>query len=185
MNKGLIAVLVVIAVIVVMGVSGYNSLVTMNEDTIGKWSQVENQLQRRNDLIPNLVNTVQGFASHEKSLIQDVTNARAQMMGAKTPDDVSKSNGELTGALSRLMVIVENYPQIKADANFRQLSDELAGTENRIAVARRDYNNAVQSLNTKIKSFPTNIYASIFGFSAKQYFQVEEAAKKVPVVSFK
>lgn len=185
MNKGLIAVVIVVAIILVMGVSGYNSLVTMNEDTVGKWSQVENQLQRRNDLIPNLVNTVQGFASHEKTLIQDVTNARAKMMGSRTPDDVSKANGELSGALSRLMVIVENYPQIKADANFRQLSDELAGTENRIAVARRDYNNAVQSFNTKIKSFPTNIYAGMFGFSAKQYFQVDEAAKKVPVVNFK
>lgn len=185
MNKGLIAALVVVAIIVVMGISGYNSLVTMNEDTAGKWSQVENQLQRRNDLIPNLVNTVQGFANQEKTVIQSVTDARAKMMGARTPDDVSKANGELTGALSRLMVMVENYPQIKSDANFRQLSDELAGTENRIAVARRDYNNAVQALNTKIKSFPTNIYAGMFGFSAKQYFQVEEAAKKVPVVNFK
>lgn len=185
MNKGLIAAIVVVLLIAVMGISGYNSLVTMNEDTAGKWSQVENQLQRRNDLIPNLVNTVQGFANQEKSIINSVTEARAKMMGAKTPDDVSKANGELTSVLSRLMVVVENYPQIKSDANFRQLSDELSGTENRLAVARRDYNNAVQALNTKIKSFPTNIYAGMFGFSAKQYFQVQESAKQVPVVNFK
>ena len=185
MNKSLIAVLVVVAIVLFMGVSGYNSLVSMNEDTVGKWSQVENQLQRRNDLIPNLVNTVQGFANQEKTLIQSVTEARAKMMGAKNPEDVSKANSELTGVLSRLMVVVENYPQIKSDANFRQLSDELAGTENRLAVARRDYNNAVQSFNTKIKSFPTNIYAGMFGFSTKQYFQVEESAKKAPVVNFK
>lgn len=185
MNKGLIAVLVVVAIVISMGIGGYNSLVTINEETTGKWSQVENQLQRRNDLIPNLVNTVQGFANHEKSLIQDVTDARSKMMGSRTPDDVSKANGELTGALSRLMVLVENYPQIKADTNFRQLADELAGTENRIAVARRDYNNAVQILNTKIKSFPTNIYASMFGFNSKNYFQVEDDAKKTPVVNFK
>lgn len=185
MNKNLIAGLVVVVIVLFMGVSGYNSLVSMNEDTVGKWSQVENQLQRRNDLIPNLVNTVQGFANQEKALIQSVTEARAKMMGAKNPEDVSKANSELTGVLSRLMVVVENYPQIKSDANFRQLADELAGTENRLAVARRDYNNAVQSFNTKIKSFPANIYAGMFGFSTKQYFQVEEAAKKAPVVNFK
>ena len=185
MNKGLIATIVVIALIAIMGVSGYNSLVSMSENVSGKWSQVENQLQRRNDLIPNLVSTVQGMANQEKDLIKSVTEARAKMMGAQGPAAVSAANGELSSALSRLMVVVENYPQIKSDASFRQLSDELAGTENRIAVARKDYNDSVQGYNSKVKSFPTVIYAGMFGFGSKEYFKVEEAAKAVPKVSFK
>ena len=185
MNKGLIATIAVIALIAIMVVSGYNSLVSMSENVNSKWSQVENQLQRRNDLIPNLVSTVQGMANQEKDLIKAVTDARAKMMGAQGPAAVSAANGELSSALSRLMVVVENYPQIKSDASFRQLSDELAGTENRIAVARKDYNDSVQGYNSKVKSFPTVIYAGMFGFGSKEYFKVEEAAKAVPKVSFK
>ncbi len=184
MNKTLLAVLGVILFIAVILFSGYNSLVAMNESVNGKWSQVDNQLQRRNDLIPNLVATVQGMAKQEKGVIQSVTDARAKLAGAQSVAQKAEANNELTGALSRLLVVVENYPTIKSDASFRQLADELAGTENRIAVARKDYNDAVQVYNSTIKSFPTVIYAGAFGFHAKDYFKVEESAKAVPKVSF-
>lgn len=185
MKKFLIAVVVVLGILIMSAVSMYNGLITANENVTGKFSQVENQLQRRNDLIPNLVATVQGIADQEKALVKSVTDARAAMMGAKTPADISQADGALAGALSRLMVVVENYPQIKSDANFRQLSDELAGTENRLAVARKDYNDSVQNFNTKIKTFPTNIFAGMLGFSNRDYLKVPEAAKQVPNVKFK
>ena len=151
MNKTLLAVLGVILFLAVILFSGYNSLVTMNESVNGKWSQIDNQLQRRNDLIPNLVATVQGMAKQEKDVIQSVTDARAKLAGAQSVAQKAEANNELTGALSRLLVVVENYPTIKSDASFRQLADELAGTENRIAVARKDYNDAVQGYNSIIK----------------------------------
>lgn len=185
MKKYWIAIIALLVLLSFGLISMYNGLVTLNENVNGKFSQVENQLQRRNDLIPNLVATVQGIADQEKALIKSVTDARAAMMGAKTPADISSADANLAGILGRLMVVVENYPQIKSDANFRQLSDELAGTENRLAVARRDYNMAVQNLNTKIKVFPTNICAGLFGFSKKEYLKTPEAAKQLPVVKFK
>ena len=129
-------------------------MVSSRENVDSKWSQVDNQLQRRSDLIPNLVNTVKGYASHEKEVFQSVSDARAKMAGAKSVGDKLSANTELSGALSRLLAVAENYPQLKADQNFRQLQDELSGTENRIAVARKDYNDAVQNYNTKIKSLP-------------------------------
>ncbi|MDR3592589.1 MAG: LemA family protein [Negativicutes bacterium] len=167
-----------------MGISGYNSLVSLNENVNGKWAQVENQLQRRADLIPNLVSTVQGVAAQERAVIQSVTDARAKLAGAQGPAAKAEANDQLSGALSRLLVVVENYPQIKSDKNFRALQDELAGTENRLAVARQDYNNAVQIFNAKIQSFPSVLYARMFGFAPKEYFKAAEGAKQVPQVKF-
>lgn len=184
MKKILIGVVVIIALLVISILGSYNGLVAANENVTGKWSQVENQLQRRSDLIPNLVNTVKGYASHETEVFKNVSDARAKLAGATSVADKAAANGELNGALSRLLAISENYPDLKANQNFAQLQDELAGTENRLAVARKDYNEAAQSFNTKIKSFPTVIYAGMLGFSHKDYFKADEGAKAVPKVSF-
>ena len=188
MKKLLVVLGVLIAVVVVVGgiiLGQYNSLVTLNETITGRWSEVENQLQRRGDLIPNLVNTVKGYAKHEKEIFEDVAAARAQLAGARTVDEKIKANQQVDGALSRLLAIAENYPQLKADANFRQLQDELAGTENRIAVARNRYNEVVQSYNIATRRFPGNIIASIFNFTRKDvYFKAEEKAKASPQVQF-
>lgn len=184
MKKVLIGIVVVIALICVSLFSTYNGLVAANENVTGQWSQVENQLQRRSDLIPNLVNTVKGYAAHETAVFKNVSDARAKLAGATTVADKAAANGELNGALSRLLAISENYPQLKANQNFAQLQDELAGTENRLAVARRDYNNAAQSFNAKVKSFPTNVLAGMFGFGPREYFKADEGAKTVPQVKF-
>ncbi len=183
-NKSVWIILAVVALIVVFGISSYNGLVSLNENVNGKWSQIENMLQRRADLIPNLVSTVKGYAAHEQQAIQAVADARAKLAGAGGPATKAQANGELNTALSRLLVVVENYPNLKADKNFRALMDELSGTENRIAVARKDYNDAVQVFNTKIRSFPTNIFAGMLGFGPKEYFRAEEGAKQVPQVKF-
>lgn len=178
-------VIVIVLLMLVSGATGkYNSLVTANENIDGKWSQVENNLQRRADLIPNLVETVKGYAAHEQEIFTAIADARSKLIGANGVDETARANGELSGALSRLLAISEAYPTLKADQNFRALQDELAGTENRIAVARKDYNDAVQLYNTTIKRFPTNIYASIFGYNARDYFQADEASKAVPNVKF-
>ncbi len=175
---------VVILLLAASALSSYNSLVAMNENINGKWAQIDNQLQRRSDLIPNLVATVQGVAQQERQVIQAVTEARAKLAGAQGPAAKAEADAALSSALSRLLVVVENYPTIKSDANFRQLFDELAGTENRIAVSRKDYNDAVQVYNAKIKTFPTSIYAGMLGFTAKEYFRADEAARQVPKVQF-
>ncbi len=182
--KKLLIVVAVIAVLVMAVFGSYNSLVASNENVTSKWSQVENQLQRRSDLIPNLVNTVKGYAKHESDVFTNVANARAKLAGASTVADKAAANGELSSALSRLLAISENYPELKANTNFAQLQDELAGTENRLAVARKDYNDAAQAFNTKIKSFPTMLYAGAFGFTAKDYFKADEGAKTAPKVNF-
>ena len=184
MNKTLMIIIAVVVIFAGIIMSGYNSLVSMNENVNGKWSQVENQLQRRNDLIPNLVNTVKGYAAHESDVFKAVSDARAKLGGAKTVAETSQANGELISALSRLLMIAENYPDLKANTNFLQLQDELAGTENRIAVARMDYNGAVQGFNATIKSFPTVLYAGMCGFDARGYFKADESAKTVPQVQF-
>lgn len=178
--------MIVATLLIIFGLvmSGYNNLVGMNENINGKWSQIENQLQRRNDLIPNLVNTVKGYAAHESDVFKAVADARAKLGGAKTVQEASQADGELSGALSRLLMVAENYPQLKANANFTQLQDELAGTENRIAVSRQDYNNSVQEFNASIKQFPTVLYAGILGFNQRDYFEVPESAKAVPQVQF-
>lgn len=183
MKKWLIPVGVVVVLILFL-ISGYNSVVKMSESVDSSWSQVENQLQRRADLIPNLVQTVKGYAAHEEGIFTQVADARARLAGAATVSEASQADQALTSAVGRLLAIAENYPQLKADANFRALQDELAGTENRVATARMDYNNAVQVYNAKIKTFPTLIYAKLFGFEQRDYFKAEESATKVPTVDF-
>ena len=184
MSKGILGVIVAIVIMAAMFFSSYNGLVSMNENVTGKWSQVENQLQRRNDLIPNLVNTVKGYAAHETEEFKTVSDARDKLGGDKNVEETTAANNEMNSALSRLLVVAENYPDLKANTNFQQQQDELAGTENRIAVARKDYNDAVQSYNAKIKSLPTSLYAGAFGFTAKDYFKADAAAQKVPQVKF-
>lgn len=179
--------LIVLAVVVLLGISligSYNNMVKLNESVNGKWSQIDVTLQRRADLIPNLVATVKGYAAHEQGIMNNLADARSRLMGAQTVADKAAANEELNTALSRLLVIVENYPNLKADANFRQLQDELAGTENRIAVARKDYNDSVQIYNAKIKTFPNALWAGMLGFSPREYFQVEAGAKAAPQVQF-
>ena len=179
--------LILIAVVIVFGawvVSGYNGLVGMDEGVKNKLAQVQTQLQRRNDLIPNLVSTVKGYASHEQAAIQAVSDARAKLGGARTVEEMSQADGELSNALSRLLMITENYPNLKADQNFRALQDELAGTENRIAVARKDYNDEVNAYNSKVRTFPTSLYAGILGFQQKPYFQADQSAQAAPKVQF-
>jgi len=191
MSKGIKILLIILAVIILIGLfifssikGTYNSLVMLDEGVKAAWAQVENQLQRRFDLIPNYVETVKGYAKHEKELFVKVTEARAKVGGAANIPDKIKANNQLSGALSRLLLVVERYPELKANQNFIRLQDELAGTENRIAVERRRYNETVKTLNIKVRSFPTNIMAGIFGFEKATFFEVPEAAKAVPKVEF-
>jgi len=188
-KKKWIVVLVIVALVAFFTYSfvqgTYNQFVRLDEAVKASWSQVENQLQRRYDLIPNLVETVKGYAAHEKEVLTEVTNARARVGGAATVDEKIKANNELTGALSRLLVVVERYPDLKANQNFIRLQDELAGTENRIAVERRRYNEAVQAYNVAIRSFPANLLAGLFGFKAATFFEAPAAAKTAPEVKFR
>jgi LemA protein len=159
-------------------------MVSMQEQVRSAWAQVENQLKRRTDLIPNLVETVKGYASHEKGIFEAVANARAKLIGAGTRGEQIDAANEVSSALSRLLAIAENYPQLKADAQFARLSDELAGTENRIATERRRYNEVVQSYNTYIKQIPTVLYAGWLGFQPEKYFEVPQEEQKAPTVKF-
>ncbi|WP_195696403.1 LemA family protein [Priestia megaterium] len=191
-NKGLIATLIGIAIVVILGlgivviygVSSYNSLISAEEDVDNKFSQIDNQLKRRADLIPNLVETVKGYAKHEQEAIDSVTQARAQLAGAKTPEDKADANQQLSGALNRLLVVVEKYPDLKANENFRSLMDSLEGTENRLAVARKDYNDEVAKYNKSVKRFPKSMLAGTFGFEKKPYFEVTNEEKEAPKVDF-
>ncbi|HEV1286627.1 MAG TPA: LemA family protein [Bryobacteraceae bacterium] len=191
MKIGLIA-LIIVGLLVIVGlvfggslVGSRNELVQEREAIKGASAQIDNVLQRRNDLIPNLVETVKGFAKQELAVTDSVTSARAAMMGAKTQKEKVEADAQLTGALSRLMVVVENYPNIKSNENFLRLQDELSGTENRIAVERRKYNETVQKYNTDIELFPKNIAASLFGFQRDDaYFKADAAAKEAPKVKF-
>jgi LemA protein len=181
-----IVVLFVIAFLVGgMYVSRRNQMVTLNEAVKSDWAQVDVVLQRRSDLIPNLVETVKGFAAHEETVYDDIAKARAALGGAQTPQDKIAANGQLDGALSRLLVIVENYPQLKSNENFLRLQDELAGTENRIAIERKRYDDAIQDYNTFLGLFPNNIIARWAGFKRNDaYFAAPEAAREVPKVQF-
>ena len=181
-----IAVTLVIALIVGGSyVSAKNQMVTLNEAIKSNWAQVDVVLQRRSDLIPNLVEAVKGFAAQEQTVYDDIAKARAALGGARTPQDKIAANGQLDSALSRLLVVVENYPQLKSNENFLRLQDELAGTENRIAVERKRYNDSIQAYNTYIGQFPNSIYANWAGFHRNDaYFQASEASRQVPKVQF-
>ena len=183
--------LIVLAVIVVLAIAlysffagNYNKFVKMDVGIKAAWSQVENQLQRRYDLIPNLVETVKGYAKQEHDVLVEVTNARSKVGGAGTVPDKIAANNELTGALSRLMVVVERYPDLKSNQNFMKLQDELAGTENRIAVERMRYNEAVKVHNEAIRSFPANFLAGMYGFKEAAFFEAPKDAKAAPKVKF-
>ena len=187
--KSLLAVVVVIVLIVLaiggMYVGRKNQMVTLDEQVKSNWAQVDVVLQRRADLIPNLVETVKGFAAHEEQVFGDIAKARSALIGAKTPSDKIAANGQLDGALSRLLVVVENYPQLKSNENFLRLQDELSGTENRIAVERKRYNDSVQAYNTYIGLFPNSIFASWAGFKRNEaYFQASPASREAPKVQF-
>jgi LemA protein len=166
------------------GPCGYNRIVTEEQAVESAWSQVENQLQRRADLIPNLVETVKGYARHEKGVFDDIANARAAMLGASSRAEKIQTANQFEGAISKLLSIAEAYPQLKADGSFQRLQDELAGTENRLAVERKRYNDAVQQYNTDIRGIPGAWWAKIGGFGPKDYFKAESGAKAVPKVSF-
>lgn len=185
MNKVLIGIVAAVVIIGISIASIYNGIVTKHETITAKWAQVESQLQRRNDLIPNLVNSVKGYASHEKTLFEDITKARSAWAGSATVDEKVKAASEMDSALSRLLVVVENYPTLKADQTFLKLMDELSGTENRIAVERMRYNESVRDYNIAVRRFPGNMIAGAFGFkAATEYFKAEERAKNVPEVKF-
>lgn len=187
MKTGLIALGVVLLVVLMMGgslVGRYNGFVTANEQIDSAWAQVENVLQRRGDLIPNLVSTVQGFAEQEREIFIEVANARSRLAGATSPAEAAAANAGMTGALGRLLAISENYPQLRSNENFIRLQDELAGSENRIAVERRRYNDTVRDFNTNVQQFPNNLMAGMFGFDSREYFEADEAAQQVPTVQF-
>jgi LemA protein len=200
-NKGMMigcaigaVILLAIGMLVVWGINSYNNMVSLDQEVIKQWSQVENQYQRRADLIPNLVNTVKGYADFEKDVLTKVTEARAKVSQFNiTPELLNDPQafakfqslqGELSGALSRLLVTVENYPQLKANENFLQLQAQLEGTENRISVERKKFNEVVQSYNTTIKRFPASMLAGMFGFGEKQYFKAIQGAETPPKVEF-
>ena len=192
MGKGLIAVIVVVLIIGVIGliffgqyVSTRNTLVTKNEAVKSAWSQVDIVLQRRADLIPNLVETVKGIAQQEQTVFGDIAKARSALLSAGSPQEKIAANNQLDGALGRLLVVVENYPNLKSNENFLRLQDELAGTENRIAVERKRYNDTLQDYNTYVQQFPQNIFAGWAGFKANDaYFQASEASRQAPKVNF-
>ncbi|MBE6344224.1 MAG: LemA family protein [Spirochaetaceae bacterium] len=202
MNKGLKGLIVAIGIILVLIVAGcsfytgnYNKMVTLDEQVSNKWAQVQNQYQRRYDLIPNLVETVKGYASHESQVFTDIAEARSkvggitQLSAADLSDPVKvqqfqAAQASLGGALQRLLSITENYPELQANSNFLALQDELEGTENRITIARQDYNDAVTNFNTTIRRFPQNIIAGISGFTSKANFSADAAAQSAPSVSF-
>jgi len=191
MGKGLKSLIIVLAILlmVVIGIYSYlkgtyNRLVTLDEGVKGAWAQVENQLQRRYDLIPNYVETVKGYAAHEKDVLVKVTEARARVAGATTVGEKIEANNELSSALGRLMVVIEQYPDLKANTNFIRLQDELAGTENRIAVERMRFNEVVKAYNIEIRQFPTNIIAGMFGFEKATFFEVPKERQEAPKVKF-
>ena len=180
-------VLVLVVMLFSAFIGTYNNLQVMDENVNSNWAQVDNQLKRRNDLIPNLVATVKGYAAHEKAVLTQRAEARAKLGGAMNKNDmtgIQQGNSDLSNALSRLLLVVERYPELKADKQFINLQDELAGTENRLAVARKDYNDSVQLLNARIRTFPTSIIAGIIGIKAREYFNTPEADKAVPAVQF-
>ena len=193
MKKSTIIVIALVAIVAIWAVSGYNSLVKMDESVSTAWSNVENQYQRRADLIPNLVNTVKGYAAHEKETLEAVMSARSKATQMTvnadnlTPEklqEYQKAQGEIGAALGRLLAITEAYPDLKANENFKELQAQLEGTENRISVERRNFNEVARSYNTVVRTFPKTIIASMFGFDKRPYFEAEEGSNKAPEVQF-
>ena len=196
MKKSTLTLIIIVAVVALLAIwliSSYNTMVALNEEVTTKWSNVESQYQRRADLIPNLVATVKGYAAHESETLEGVVEARAKATAITidpsncTPEQLAayqNAQGELGSALGRLMAISENYPDLKANTNFLELQEQLEGTENRIQVSRREYNETVQVYNTRIRQFPANIVASMFGFNTMVKFEADEAAKQAPKVEF-
>jgi LemA protein len=188
MKIGVIVLVIVAVIALLVGgayVSSRNQMVTKNEAVKSAWAQVDVVLQRRADLIPNLVETVKGFAAQEQTVFHDIASARSALLGAKTPSDKIAANGQLDGAIGRLLLIVENYPQLKSNENFLRLQDELAGTENRIAVERKRYNDTLQDYNTFVGLFPNNIFAGWAGFQRNNaYFAASESSREAPKVQF-
>src|SRR3954451_12763517 len=183
LRKTVMTMAVALAAIGLTGCS-YNTFVGQDEAIKAQWAQVENQLQRRNDLIPNLVETVKGYAAHEEGVYKDIADARSRLLAARSPEETIQAANQQTGALGRLMAVVENYPQLKANEQFNRLMDELSGTENRIAVERMRYNEAVQAYNTSRRQFPANITARIFTFKDYPFFEAPESAREAPKVNF-
>ncbi|GAA0084378.1 LemA family protein [Clostridium sp. CTA-7] len=183
-SKSLITVIIVILVLVLPIIFSYNKLVSLEQLVNTAQSNIDTQLQRRSDLIPNLVSTVKGYASQEKDIFTDIANARSKLSGASNISEQANADTQLSNALSRLLVIVEQYPDLKSNENFKDLSIQLEGTENRIAVARQDYNTAVTNYNTTRRRFPTNIISSIFGFQEKPLYKASDSASEVPSVDF-
>lgn len=173
-----------VLLLAVFVISAYNGLVTLRQRVKNAWAQVDVQLKRRYDLIPNLVNTVKGYASHERETFEQITRARSQAMGAQTVDEQAGAENMLTGALKTLFAVAENYPELKADRNFRQLQEELTNTESKIAFARQFYNDTVQKYNIRTQVFPSNLIAGLFGFTGKAYFNVEGAEREAVEVRF-
>lgn len=191
-KKGVISValIIILAIVAIIGILAasvigtYNGLATSREAVTSKAADIDTVLQRRADLIPNLVNTVKGFTQHEDEVIEKITTAREHLVNAQSLEEKSAANAELTSGLNALMVVVENYPDLKSSENFIALQDELSGTENRIATARHDYNEVAKTYNTKIQAFPSNIIAGMFNFEKAAYFEADDSAKEVPVVDF-
>jgi LemA protein len=183
MRTGLHASAVVAMALLLSGCS-YNKFTTEEEAIKAQWGQVQNQLQRRNDLIPNLVETTKGYAQHEQSVLKDIAESRSRLLAAKSPEETIQAANQQTTALGRLLAVVENYPQLRANEQFNRLMDELAGTENRIAVERMRYNERVQEYNTRRRKFPSNVTAKMFGFKEYPYFEVPPAAQQAPKVNF-
>lgn len=182
--KIFIPIIVILAIIVFFFVGSYNNLVSLEQKVDTAQSNIDTQLQRRSDLIPNLVNTVKGYASQEKDIFTDIANARSRLAGSSNVSDKANADSDLSNALSRLLVVVERYPDLKSNQNFQNLSVQLEGTENRIAIARQDYNTAVTQYNTKRRKFPSNIIGSLFGFQEKSLYKASEGASEVPSVDF-
>ncbi|NLL81154.1 MAG: LemA family protein [Tissierellia bacterium] len=183
-GKSAIIIIIVVVVLLMMVFGSYNNLVTKEENIDSAWAQVENVLKRRADLIPNLVNTVKGYASHEEDVLTQITNARSGLTNASTPEEYAQANEQLDTAIRSLNIVVENYPDLKANQNFLELQAELSGTENRISTERMRYNDAVREFNTTIRRFPTKIIASIFNFETRQYFEINAEDAEVPEVNF-
>ena len=187
MRRAMLTVRVAVVMVLATALSGcsYNKFTTQEEAIKSSWAEVQNQLQRRSDLIPNLVETVKGYATHEEGVFKDIADARSRLLAAKSPEETIQAANQQTSALGRLLAVVENYPNLKANEQFNRLMDELAGTENRLAVARKRYNDNIQEYNAATRRFPGNVTAKMFGFKQYPYFEVPVSAQAPPKVDFK